>query len=98
MMPSCPSSRHLGDHRRAELVEAVERQRLADQVGQRAEDGPVLARVARREGGALAALHPALDVDVGAVLLGIGRARQDQVGLRRALVAMMADIDFERLG
>ena len=91
-----PKRRHLGDHRGAELVEAVERQRLADKVGQRAEDRPVLACVARREDRALAALHPAFDVDIGAMLFGIGRARQDQVGAGCALVAMMADIDLER--
>ena len=65
---------------------------------QRAQDRPVLARVARREHRALAALHAAFEIDVGARLLGIARARQDHVGRCRALVAMMADIDLEALG
>jgi hypothetical protein len=45
------------------------RQRRAEKVGHGAEDSPILAGVTRREGRAFAALHPALDIDVGAMLL-----------------------------
>jgi hypothetical protein len=40
-------------------------------------------------------LNPALGVDVEAVLLGVGRARQDDVGAVGALVAVRAQIDDE---
>ncbi len=40
-------------------------------------------------------LHAALGVDVGARLLGVGGARQDDVGAVRAGIAMRADIDDE---
>ena len=75
--------------------ERIEGQLLAEHVGQRAQDRPVLARVARREAGARRHLHPALGVDVDAGLLGVGGARQDHVGAVRAGVAMRADIDDE---
>src|SRR5205814_287114 len=53
-------------------------------------------RLARRERRFLAALHPAFGVDVGAMLLGISRARQYEVRLPRSSVAVVADIDLER--
>ena len=65
---------------------------------ERAQDLPVLARLARRIDRRQAALHPPLGVHVGAVLLGIGRARQDHVGARRAAIAVVALIDHEGLG
>ncbi len=70
----------------------------AEDVGQRAQDRPVLARIAGREGGAPRHLHAAFGVDEDAGLLGIGRAGQDDVGALGAAVAMGADIDHERAG
>ncbi len=85
----------IGDHRLAQLVVAVERQRPLQQIGDRAKDRPVLACFARREHRALAALHPALEIDPGAVLLGIGRAGKHEVRHARARVAVVADVDLE---
>ena len=84
------------DHRGAELVEAVERQRLAEQVGQARgrSSSPRARRPAGTTAFSLRCTRPS-SVDVGAVLFGIGRAGQDDVGGMRALVAMMADIDLE---
>src|SRR3546814_722653 len=84
-----------GHQRPAELGVAVERQRVADRLGQRPQDLPVLARLAEREAGGEALLHPTLGVDVEPVLFGIGGARQHDVGTVRALVAMMALIHHE---
>ena len=78
--------------------ERIERQLRAERIGQRAQDRPVLARVAGREHRALGELRPPLGVDVDARLLGIGRAGQDHVGAMRAAVAMRADIDDEGAG
>ncbi len=60
--------------------ERVEGQRLAEHVGQRAQDRPVLARLARREGGAAGHLHAALGVDVGR---RTSRCRRRPAGSRR---------------
>ena len=51
---------------RAKLRQAVEGQRLAEHAGKRAQDRPVLARVAGREGGAVGDLHAPLGVHVSA--------------------------------
>ena len=77
--------------RRASLCAArhvVVRQALAQHVGQRAQDRPVFAGVARRERGALGLLDAAFGVHVGAVLFGVGGAGQDDVGAVRAGVAV----------
>ncbi len=63
--------------------------------GQRAQDRPILARVARREHSALGELRAPFHVDVGPRLFRIGRAGQDHVGAMRAPVAVRADIDDE---
>ncbi len=78
--------------------EGIERQPVAEDVGQRAQDGPILPGIARREGGPVGQLRPALDVHVGARLLGIGRARQDHVGALRAPVPVGALVDHEGPG
>ena len=44
---------------------------------------------------ALGPLRPALEIDVGAFLLGIGGARQDHIGMMGAGIAMAALIDDE---
>src|SRR5688500_8782631 len=46
----------------------------------------------------LGQLHPPLEIDVGAVLLGIGGAWEDDVGMAHAPVAMGSDIDCEGAG
>ena len=55
-------------------------------------------RLALGEDRALAALHPALGVDVEAGLLGVGGARQDDVGAVRAAIAVGAEVDDEGVG
>ena len=79
----------------AQLGERIERQRLAENGGEGADNRPVLARFAGRKGGAVGHLHAPLGVDVSAGFFGVGRARQDDVGAMRAAVAMRADIDHE---
>ena len=71
---------HLSDDGARNGGEIVIGQALAEHFGQRAQDRPVFLGLARREGGAAGALHPALEIDVEAVLLGIGGARQDHIG------------------
>src|SRR3546814_5887619 len=68
---------------------------LADHLGEGAQDGPVLARLARRKSGQTGQLDAALGVHVGGVLLGVGGARQNDVGTVRAGIAVMALIDDE---
>src|SRR3546814_13097395 len=70
-------------------------QPLADHLGEGAQDGPVLARLARRKSGQTGQLDAALGVHVGGVLLGVGGARQNDVGTVRAGIAVMALIDDE---
>src|SRR3546814_14854500 len=60
--------RHRGDHRRTALRKAVEAERHAERIGERAENAPVLARVAGCEHRLLAALDAAFGVDRGEVL------------------------------
>ena len=76
-------------HVRMRLVKRLPQRRervvgklLAQHVRQRAQDRPILARVARREGGARRHLHPAFGVHVGRGFFRIGRARQHHVGAR----------------
>ena len=77
------------EHRRAQLrASELIGQRCAEHVRQRAQDRPVLARVARREARAVGHLHAAFGVDVDAGFFRIGGARQDDVGAMRAAVAM----------
>ncbi len=76
-------------------VEIVIRKLVAQLLGQRAQDGPVRLGFAGREGGALGALHPALEIDVEAILFRIGGARQDHIGMMGAGIAMAALIDHE---
>ena len=79
----------------AQLGQAVERQLCVQLFRKRADDRPVLARIARREDGALRHLHPAFGIDVGGAFFGIGGARQDDVGKARAAIAMAALIHDE---
>ena len=65
--------------------------------GKRADDGPVLACLARREGRAGGILHAPLGIQIDAVLLGIGSTRQDDVGDMRAGIAVMPLIDGKGL-
>src|SRR3546814_5045267 len=75
----------------SDLLDRVERQGVAHHFRKRTQDRPVVARVARREHRALAALDTAFEIDPGARFLGIARARQHHVGMMRAAIAMMAD-------
>ena len=82
----------------AQLRQRVIRKLVAEHVRQRAQDRPVLARLARRERGPAGHLHASLGVDVDCRLLGVCRARQDDIGAVGALVAVGADIDHESAG
>ena len=98
--PACAwSSRHQLRrrlvHGAAQFIEIVPGQRRAERIRQGAEDRPVLAGLARREGRALGHLRPALGVDVGHLLFGVGGTRQDDVGAMRAGIAMGAHVDDE---
>ncbi len=68
---------------------------MSEHLGKRAENGPILARVAGRKIGAIRQLHAAFRVDIGAGFFRVGSARQDDVGARRAAIAMRALIDHE---
>ena len=83
--------RHFG----AQFLETVKRQGLAEHVGQRPQYAPVLTRIARCKDRLVGALDPAFEIDIGAVLLGIGRARQDHIRRMGPGIAMMADEDLE---
>jgi hypothetical protein len=71
---------------------------LAQHIRKRAENRPILARVARREDGALTALDAAFEVHPGARISRCIAAPGNTTSALRAIVAMMADIDFEALG
>ena len=71
------------------------RQFAPEHIGKRADNRPILARPAGREIGASGELHAALRVDIGSGFFSICRARQDDVGARRAAIAMGALIDHE---
>src|SRR3546814_19591002 len=64
-------------HFRAQSFKTIERQRAAKLVRQNAEDGPVLASVARREYGLVATLPPAFQVHLSPGLFGVGGTRPD---------------------
>ena len=59
--------------------------------GERAQDRPVVARVPRREGGAVAELHAALGVDPRPGFFRVGGAGEDDVRAMRTGIAMRAD-------
>ena len=82
-------------HLAAQIAQRIERQRTADGTGQGAHDLPVLARLSGREHCAPRQLHATLCVDVGAVLLGVGGARQDNIGATGATVAVMALVNHK---
>ena len=84
--------------RAAQIGKRVIGQLGAEHVGKRAQDRPVLARVAGRKRRAIGELHAAFGVDVDAGFFRIGRARQDHVGAVRAAIAVGAEIDDERAG
>ena len=84
-----------GIKRAPQASERVEGQRFIEHGRQRAQNRPVFARIARREGGAFRHLHAAFGVDVEAGFFRIGGARQDDVGAVRAAIAMGADIHDE---
>ena len=65
-----------GKHRLPQRAERIVGQLVAEHVGQRAQDRPVLARVARRKRGAVRHLHAAFGVDVDRGFFRIGGARQ----------------------
>src|SRR3954469_21790421 len=77
---------------------AVVRQALTDDIGERAQDGPILLCLARREGGALGPLGAAFEIHIDAVLLGVGGAGQNNVGMVCTGIAMRALIDNKRIG
>ncbi len=87
--------RRVGDDGFAQRFDIVVRKPLAQNVGERAQDRPILLRVARRGGGAPGHLYAAFEIGVETVLLRIGGARQDDVGIVRPGVAVASLIDDE---
>src|ERR1700726_1026662 len=83
------------EQRLPQRAKRIVRQLLAQNVRQGTDDGPILARLSRRKRGAIGDLHPAFGIDVDAGFLGIGRARQDDVGAMGAAVSVGADVDHE---
>lgn len=84
-------------HAVPQRARVVVRQRLAQHLAQRADDLPVLPRCAGRRDGRAAELRASLGVDPGDALLGVGAAGQDDVGVLRADVAVVALVDDERV-
>ena len=82
-------------HPRPHLVEVVVGQPMPEDVGQRTQDAPILARIARRKDSPTGALNAAFGVDVGRVLFRVGSARQHDVGAFGAGIAVMALVDYE---
>src|SRR5689334_12595472 len=72
--------RMLLPHLAAQLALRIERQWTADCAGQGAHYLPILPRLSGWEDRASRQLHAAFSIDVGAVLLGVGGARQDDIG------------------
>src|SRR6185503_21299190 len=89
--------RRLLVHGGAQGGKAVVGQLVAYLRGKRAHDRPVLLGIARRERGAARQLRATLDIDVGGALLGVGRARQDDIGALGPGIAVAALIDDKSL-
>src|SRR3546814_9059580 len=68
---------------------------MADDIGKRADNRPILTRLPRRENSSLAKLHAAFGIDVDTILFRVGGARQNDIGAMRAGIAVMALIDDE---
>src|SRR3546814_6333600 len=81
-------------HFRAQSFKTIERQRAAKLVRQSAEDGPVLASVARREYGLVATLHPAFQVHISPGLFGVGGTRQDRSEEHRSELQSLLRISY----
>ena len=79
----------------AQGFQRIERQFVPERIGKSAENRPILAPVAGREIRPIGLLHAALRVDIGAGFFGVCCARQDDVGARRAPIAVRALIDYE---
>jgi hypothetical protein len=94
--PLAAEHREFCAHPLPHLAEIIEGQRIAEQVADGTEDRPILTRFARGKSGLLAPLHPAFEIDIGAMLFSVGGGRQHQVGMARAIVPVMADIHLER--
>ncbi len=80
---------------RTQRLERVVGQPVPEQLAERADDRPVLTRLAGRIHRGEAPLHAAFGVHIGAGLFGVGGTRQDHVGTLRAGIAVMALIDDE---
>src|SRR4029079_10647236 len=87
--------RELGEERAPQLAKRVVGQRTANPVGERADNFPILARLAERKYSRNRLLHAAFGIEVDTVFLGIGRSRQNYVGAVRTGVAVMPLIDHE---
>ena len=79
----------------AQCRQRIEGKLLAQNVGERAQDRPVLLGLARRETGPAGHLDASFRIDIGAGLFRIGGPRQDDVCAMRAGVAMRTNIDNE---
>ncbi len=68
---------------------------MADRVGERTQNRPVVARIARRKRRALCHLRTPFGVDKDAGFFGIGRSRENDIRTMCATVAMRADVNDE---
>ena len=87
-----------GEQRLTQSIERVEGKLVTQRFGQRAQNRPVFARIARREGRTARHLHAAFGIDVNRRLLRVGRARQHHVGAMGTAITMGADVDDETAG
>ena len=85
------------NQRLTQRKEVIIRQRLTDDLAERPQDRPVLARFAKGEIGAHRHLYATFGIGEDTGFLGVGRPRQDDIGTPRAGIAVMALIDHESL-
>ena len=86
----------LRDHRATQFGKRVIGKLRAQVVGERAQDRPILARLAGRKRRTFRELRTTLGIDVNRGLFRVGRTRQDDVGAVGATVAVASDINDER--
>ena len=77
----------------AQFFERVERQGGTQGFGSGTDDGPIFARIPRREGGAACDLHAAFSVHIGAGFFRVSCTRQDDISAVCASITVGALID-----
>ena len=82
-------------HHVAQFGQRIEMQGPAERTRQGPQDRPILAGLTWREHRLAAELRPPLGIDVGGVLLGVGGARQYDIGRCRTAIAVMTLVDHK---